>query len=327
MSDVIRRQIIELYNSPEYISLSSYYGRRSCMDILGIARREDAHSNFLAWLLNPRENHGLQSYAVQKLLHLLVMAKNEYSCNHSAPFEKNFQDMLLVEDFKIKDVLVNREFMPSDKKDSRMDILLEITFYEDSRAYPIILENKVKSGEHGSQSDRYYDWGQKKYADKSKYAEPLYVFLSPRIDFSLIDETGRGKICKNPNYLLINYQNIVDYILEPCRKKGMSPDANFLVSDYLRCLSYSDIAKKDGDLIMAYSAEEKTLLRQFWNKNSHLLLMTIDALCSDDEIDDSDKEKMRKAVDVLENHRDTRKYLFNGREYGKSRLVEAVVNA
>ena len=327
MTENIKRQIIELYNSPEYLSLSAYYGRRTCFDILGVGRSEDAHSNFLAWLLSPAENHTLDAYPVQKFLQLLVMARNDYPCNFSVPFDEEFQNNLLLENWQIENVCVSRETFVQSSKKGRIDILLEITFCGNRRIYPVVIENKVKSDEHDNQSDKYYEWAREHYKDSNKCVEPVYVFLTPKIDFSIVDETSRTNICKNPNYILINYQNIVDYLLEPCLKKGMSKQGELLTLDYLRCLSYRDPSKMDGELIMAYSSEEKKLLRQFWNKNSQLLLAAIKVLCTDDEIDDSEKQKMNKTIKVLEKHRDNRKYLFNGKEYGKSPLVQAVVNA
>ena len=48
-----RKEIIDLYNPDEYQRLKAYYSKRSTLDILGVARSELAHSNMLAWLLDP----------------------------------------------------------------------------------------------------------------------------------------------------------------------------------------------------------------------------------------------------------------------------------
>ena len=39
--------------------LSKWTSKRNLFDILKITRTEIRHSNMLAWLLNPNENHGL----------------------------------------------------------------------------------------------------------------------------------------------------------------------------------------------------------------------------------------------------------------------------
>ena len=339
MPSSVRQQISDLYNSPEYISLSAYYDRKTIFDILGMARREDVHSNFLAWLLNPQENHGLKSFALKKFLQLLVKAKDKYQCNASVPFEEALQNHLLLEDWSIKSASVEREVAVSsgdkekdsrlDKKDSRLDILLTIVFDDDSNhEYPVIIENKVKSDEHGDQTNRYHKWADNKYADKEKYAKPLFVFLTPKKDFSLVDETTRCATCQNDDFILINYQDIIDNLLEPCLAKGMDGKAELFVKDYLRCLSFSNINDNEGELIMGTSTEERELLRQFWDKNRSLLLATIDVLQTDEEIPAEDRESMAQASKNLKKSaKDLTKYNFLGTKYPKSRLVLAVLKA
>ena len=70
-----RKEIIDLYNSNEYQRLKAYYSKRSTLDILGVARSELAHSNMLAWLLDPNETHGLGLFPIRKFLQLLTTTR------------------------------------------------------------------------------------------------------------------------------------------------------------------------------------------------------------------------------------------------------------
>lgn len=62
----VRKSIVKLFNSKEYNELKLYYDFKGIFDILGIMRNENVHSNFLAWILNPDQHHGLSNYPMRK---------------------------------------------------------------------------------------------------------------------------------------------------------------------------------------------------------------------------------------------------------------------
>lgn len=318
-----RKKILELYNSQEYLRLTAYYSKKTVFDIFDVTRNERVHSSFLAWLFNSGENHGYSIFPVQKFLQLLVMARRSYACNFRVKIDDGSLDSFLLGAKKIKSVTSRRE---QSTKNGFIDILLEVSFESSGKILPVIIENKVKTDEHpngegASQTDRYYEWAEETYKDREKFERPLYVFLSPKYNLKKLGEENRKDVCKNDNFILISYQDIVEYVLEPCLKRGGEQYAVSLINDYMRCLSYSDISKiKDGDLIMAIGTEEKELLRQFWTENEELLLAALNVVRegSDD---------LNKTYEGLLNHtkKDRTQYTFKGQKYGKGRLVLAVV--
>ena len=51
--------ILSVYNSSEYQQLKEYYGKSTLFSTLGIARSENKHSAFLAWLFDAAPDHTL----------------------------------------------------------------------------------------------------------------------------------------------------------------------------------------------------------------------------------------------------------------------------
>ena len=172
---------------------------------------------------------------------------------------------------------------------------------------PVIIENKVKSHETGEQTDEYFNYCEKVYQDRDYYYEPIYVYLVP--------EFNKNKKPTNKNFLIMSYQELVENVIEPSMAMCKEEVSKNNMRLYLQCLSYQDDDK--GGTAMAISNEERKILSDFIEENRNLLISVLNELSSD--VDESVITKMTGAV------RDYSKYLFNGVEYSKSRLVLAVV--
>lgn len=329
-------QIAGLYNSKEYIAITAYYDQKNIFEILKVARDENVHSNFLAWLLTPLESHGYGIFPLQQFLRLIALAAKTYPCNNKISIDSQLLDKLLIGTKTVASAIVKRENPTPNKK--RMDLLLEVRFEDDSKTLPIIIENKVKTNEHDDQTIQYYVFAEEKYKSK-QYENPLYVFLAPKNDFASalpvkeenicksrnckkgVCERGicRNMICKHDSYILISYQDIMEHVLEPCKEQDGSEYAKSLVKNYMRCLSDS----KKGD-VMATENEIKNLLVDFWDKNEKLLSKVLDAKIKDPNTDEDVRQNMIKFNDSIRS-RDHTKYNFNNNRYVKRRLVLAVV--
>jgi hypothetical protein len=335
-----RQDIIRLYNSTEFQQLKAYYAKRSALDIFGVARDELAHSNMLAWLLDPSETHGLGLFPVRKFLHLLVMAKLELSINSdenaAATFDRDLMDAILTNVCIIKSAEVKTEVAVDStgdkRRDSRIDILILLTLVLSSKEIilPIVVENKVNSCEHNNQTIAYYNWGIE-FSLKNHFLTPLFVFLTPEKTFVLNQETEEHPIpCACKNYIRINYQYIVNHVLEPCLNQNLSEEIRFMLSGYLRSLTYifinGDI--KEGDTYMALGGEERALLTQFWENNKNLLSAVLSAVADDPDngLENNERLDIRKAVGTL-SKRDYTKYKIEGVDgvLAKNRMVLAAV--
>lgn len=324
-SEEIKNKIIKFYNSNEYIELSSYYSYKNYFEILKVERDENTHSSFIAWLLDPLENHGLGNFPLERFFLLLAWAKNNLKCNQNSFFSEELMISLLTNDYEILDAEISREFVIEERK--RIDILLmvKIKIKEEEKILPIIIENKVNSIENSysdtekKQTEIYYEWAEKSFVSKD-YFKPMYVFLAPFSNSDFEHNSDFTDKCKCNKYIIISYQYLNNYVLEPCMQNKINDSAKILVSNYQRCLSYSD---KEVN-IMATNEEQKELLLSFWNNNKELLNAALSALIDDPETTDEDRTVMQKAFETI-SKRDNTKYSFNGESLGKGRLVLAVI--
>ena len=120
-------------------------------DVLKISKTEIRHSNMIAWLLNPHENHGLNDSFIKNLVSRIVKNKNYGNAN---PLE------LMVEDFS--SVQINREW-------ENIDLLCV------SNNFVIVIENKIDSGEHDNQLEIY----RKKIETRYKKLSKIFLYLTP----------------------------------------------------------------------------------------------------------------------------------------------------
>lgn len=326
-----REQILKLKNSVEFQELVSYYSRKSIFNVLNISRKETIHSDFLVWFFHPDGNHELGEYPLKKLLETLTIPINRrQKANKADKFPQELEDIIISGNYSLKDVQIERE---KNTGNGFIDIYIEVQLLlyknpEEIRKLRIILENKVKSKEGSEQTDRYYKWA--KNMDLSDGAYSIFVFLTPltNADFEQLDEPE----CKCKQYIQLNYQYLVDYIIEPCKKMKIPQDAEFFIDNYLRTLSFpalqTDINESErGDIVMAIGERERNLLRNFWEAHKELLIATFTALKDDPEISQEEREKIDNGLSVVmkAGSKDTTKYSFNGGIYPKNRLVLEVI--
>lgn len=330
----IKDAIVKMNNSEEYLELKKYYAEESFIKILHVSRDEKIHSNFIAWLLSPKSHHELNYYPLQNFLQMLsVVAKKE--SNALARFSDEYVDRFLLEDYELSESCEVRTEVPTgeiagfDNK-GRIDILINVSFKGSDKILPIIIENKVLSTENdenkknkntdkNKQTEKYFDWAEEKYKDTTKFETPILIFLAPDFEQDIS--------CKCDAFIKVSYQNLVDYLIEPCLMYTSNSQAKFFIENYLRCLSNSTInnvtGKKEGR-IMAFIGKEKELLEKFHEKNKDLFDAVLTMLANDENLSPEDRKSMKLALNVSDN-RDYSKFMFEGKTYGKGKLVLAVV--
>ena len=195
------------------------------------------------------------------------------------------------------------------REEKHVDILIKVKTKE-NKILPIIIENKVNSGENGKNKDQtttYFAWAEEEFRNKPEYYNPVYVYLEPCFKLTYP---------KQKEYIHITYQHLVDYVIEPVLNVCSDEKSIENIRNYLQCLSFqNDFAK--GDKIMAISTEERKIIEEFKKENKNLIEIVINSL---DDIDDITKTKILSAV------RDNTKYSFNGKEdLAKNRTVLEIV--
>ena len=111
----------------EYRYLKKYYNYQDSMNIHGVSRMEIKHSNFLKWLLVPKNNPDLEDFALKKLL---ILIQKKASLEYGEFSKLDLENA----NYSYEDEVVERE------KDN-IDLLIKVNI--DNIPYIIIIENKI----------------------------------------------------------------------------------------------------------------------------------------------------------------------------------------
>jgi hypothetical protein len=146
------------------------------IDFLRLSNDEEFHSNFLAWLLGPNNNHGIGDYFLKKFLRRVGMSSESIESVDWTPAESQ------------------REWPNEvDGQPGSLDILI----VNKSTGFLCAIENKIWSGEHSEQLTRYRKALKERYPDYDRH----YIFLSPRGTLPYREE--EQKYWKPMNYTAI----------------------------------------------------------------------------------------------------------------------------
>jgi hypothetical protein len=291
--DDIRKDIASFKNDTNVNKLTTYYKTKSMAEILGVSRKEIQHSNFLAWILNKDETHYLGDFAIKKLLDIYVLYCNEQI------HDKKLFDLVITDTLKIDSIKTEVEKTIST---GRLDIFIELKIvdYDEIDTIRLIIENKVTAKETKDQTQRYFNYFEDKKTDKTVN---FYLYLTPISTLQLIELTKAQ--CKCKEFIQINYQTIVDLILEPLLQRDIATKTKYLIEQYLQSLSqpsFDENSEQKEGLIMAIGNEERELLTKFWDNNQNLILASLYAISSDPTQEKDVRDSITTALDSISNN-------------------------
>ena len=175
---------------------NSFSNKPNIFAILKVESREIRHSNLLAWLLNPKENHNLGKTFLSK-------------------FIETFVKMHIKENDAIKLLLLNYDNFVVKREWKNMDLLL----LNEEEKVAFVIENKISTKEHDNQLERYYDTSKEEFNDYDIY----YIYLT--LDGS---ESEHMKDI----WHAMSYEDIL-YILEEIQdKNAINEDVSFIINNY-----------------------------------------------------------------------------------------------
>lgn len=177
--------------------LDEWAGKFNLFDVLKITRAEIRHSNLLAWLLTPNENHGLNDN--------IIMGFIQYAISSFVSVEHDIFDTLLMD---FQSFVVFREW-------HNIDILA----VSDQEKFILCIENKVDAGEHSNQLARY----QKTIRTYFPAYKVMYIFLSPTGVEASIPDT----------WISMSYGDVIQIIEAACKKHKLLPDVELLINHYV----------------------------------------------------------------------------------------------
>jgi len=166
-------------------------------------RQELRHSDFLAFLLNPQQNHGLGDTFLKMLLQQVLLA------SRGVQMPINLIDLDV---WSLEDTTVLREW-------HSIDLLL----LNETNKVAVIIENKIDSGEHDDQLDRYYLTVKEHYPDW----KIIPLFLTPEGYPPSYDE-----------YLPVGYTTVAELVANISNRRSftLGTDIKTLLDHYASML-------------------------------------------------------------------------------------------
>lgn len=211
--------------------LSEWTNKFNLFDVLKITRAEIRHSNVLSWLLNPNENHGLGDSVIKGFVQYYVTSFSDE--------EDVFKTLLM--DFR--GITLQREW-------HNIDILA----VSNEERFALCIENKIGTGEHDNQLNRYRKIVEDTYPGYKK----MYLYLSPE-----------GLEASDPTYWCpMSYQDVLAIIENARRKTQVLPDAGLLIDNYIETLRRDIVGDERLAKICAeiYAKHQKALDLIFENR-------------------------------------------------------------
>lgn len=304
------RELITSYHK-SVSQIKRYYERPSYMGLLNVGRKELPHSSFISWLFDSATFN--QSHPNSPIMHLLDIAvkranqQNKIGDNNAISI--SLSDSIYGRLFSISSTSCSLEEV-IDKR--RCDIIIRCKIKDSERDLNICIENKVLSSEHTSQTEAY-----EQYYSNDENADWLFLFLTPLSSVELDDyfSLSKKEKCTSEKFIQINYQDLLDYVLEPViNSVDKNSQVYFILDDYINTLRYpvmEDNYKKRT--IMAIGEQETKLLNDFWEGNHELIELALEAMsCNPNLADDVRKEAENtyKSVKSLQTAKDSTRYVI-----------------
>ena len=181
-------------------------------NILKLNRIEIRHSNMLSWLISPNETHGLGDKFLKKLLIYATNGTNMIIMRGLTPIDIDLMEL--------SNVVIYRE------KDN-IDVLL----ISEQNKLILAIENKIGTGEHSNQLNRYRELLQSKYGNGYRF---VLVYLTPE---GLEPSDPENWISMSYSFLLEELNKLLD-IYE------ISDKAKIYIEDYIKAIRRNVVEDK-----------------------------------------------------------------------------------
>lgn len=194
---ITKEKIRNLLLSNDFKKIKKFKYSLNLFNILKLENKETAHSDMLAYLFNPYENHYLKESMINELIKQLSKK------------DANYINLLLLD---YSDLEVYREYTIDNGR--RLDILL----ISKTNKVVILIENKIWSGEGDNQLEDYKDFIDNQFNNYNKVF--LYLTL----------EKERKE--KYKGYIHINYNNIYNMLQNILEENQMTIEVLTILKQY-----------------------------------------------------------------------------------------------
>jgi len=178
------------------------------LDVLGKTAEENAHSDVIRWLLDPREAKVVAPAALRALVKRLPRETDEWQRLISIAVQQHT-------------LSVRREYaIPTEEADEegqgRIDLLIS------GPGFGLVIENKVGSDEHDNQTDLYWQWLYEQKELRLKGA----MFLTPV-----------GFPAQNRNFKPLSYLDLLSCLLEGPAQVRVEGVEEAVLASYVKTLA------------------------------------------------------------------------------------------
>ena len=195
-------------------SVSAYLGGFNVFEAMGHPRSEERHSDFLAFLLDPNEAHGLGAEVLRRFV-VTILKSMRPEDRPLSPSE------VMLTDFESCHIL---------REHRRIDVLC----VDQSHRFLLAIENKIGSGEHSDQLGRYRSFLEAQYGDFRR----VLAYLTPDND-----EASDG------NWTPVSYTDVLSIVeLLAATKKDEISNSVALALDHYAVMLRRNIVI-DDDLV------------------------------------------------------------------------------
>ena len=222
-----QQQLEKLLLSEDLEELNDLTGHFNIFNALKLQNNEIRHSNFLAWLMTPYETHKLGSYFLKEFLKEAI---KDYSLDENIAL--SLKDIVFC---NFDDTEVKREY-------KNIDLLL----INHTNNFVCIIENKIWTGEHDCQLERYADIVDNEFKDYSK----LYIYLAPYndCDTELLERNNQER---KVYYIPMNYEQVHNVINKILRFKAdsISSDVRTFIEHYNNMIERNIMGQTDKQIV------------------------------------------------------------------------------
>jgi hypothetical protein len=199
VADDVRALEALIIGNPDFDELELLLSEFNLFEAVGMVRQELRHSEFLAFLLDPNQNHGLGDAFVTRLLQSVLLSAR----GSAVPVSPLDFDV-----WSLKEVTVQREW-------KHIDILL----LHEEHGLAVVIENKIDSSEHSDQLKRYREAVQRAHPTKRFFG----IYLTPD-----------GDTPSHPAYIPCSYSTVAKAIedLMASRRSTMGEDVRMALRHY-----------------------------------------------------------------------------------------------
>lgn len=202
--ELLREELNKFLNDEEIKNLQKYIknikeeenSKFNIFKVLKLDNHEIRHSNFLAWLLNPNENHNLGD-----------------------KFLKRFLEEANIDTSNIDTTSMNIKTEVCTNEQRRIDLLLY------TNDFVCVIENKYGSIEHGGQCQDYKKFIEK-YSKFKDYNNQKYIFLD--INLPTEEQLTKALNCYNP----ITYKEVYYILLDLLKSMNQNDNATQSIKQY-----------------------------------------------------------------------------------------------